>query len=390
MGQSRERVTQPRARRTSPAPDVDRAPETALNRICAYVTMFPLRFPHRILRAHSREGQRVLDPFCGRGTTNYAARLAGLDSVGVDSSPIAAAIAQAKVAAATPQSVMRAYDEVLEGLAKAEPPEGDFWRWAYAPRTLSTICRLREGLLLDCRSQARMALRAALLGALHGPVAKHPSYLSNQAPRTFAPKPAYSVGFWKAKGLKPAEHDVRGLIATRAERYFGQEGSAARGQIVLGDSRAVGLERHGKFDWVITSPPYYGMRTYIPDQWIRNWFVGGPAQTDYSAEGQLAHRSAEAFADDLGAVWRGAAIATNPGARLVIRFGGINDRQADPLGIIKSSLAESGWRILTINSAGTACSGRRQALAFAAAQQEPRSEYDVWAVRDLGVQIDTA
>jgi SAM-dependent methyltransferase len=362
--------------------DVDRAPQTALNRICAYFTMFPLRFPHRILREHSSDRQRVLDPFCGRGTTNYAARLAGLESVGIDVSRVAVAIAAAKVATATPQSVMRAYDEVLESVAQAERPEGEFWHWAYAPRTFATICRLRAGLLLDCHSQSRVALRAVLLGALHGPVAQQASHLSNQAPRTFAPKPKYSVAFWRANGLKAAEHDVRSLIARRAERYFGHERTVARGRIVLGDSRTVPFGRYAKFDWVITSPPYYGMRTYIPDQWIRNWFVGGPARTDYSAEGQLAHRSPEAFADDLGTVWRRTARVANPGARLVIRFGGINDRHADPLTIIKSSLAESPWRILTINSAGTASAGRRQALAFASSQREPRSEYDVWAVRD--------
>jgi SAM-dependent methyltransferase len=388
VGEGRERVTHrscsPRAaqaRRESPAVDVDRAPETALNRICAYFTMFPLRFPHRILRARSAAGQRVLDPFCGRGTTNYAARLAGLYSVGIDASPVAVAIARAKVAAATPQSVMRAYDEVLQSIAHAESPEGEFWRWAYAPRTLATISRLREGLLLDCHSPDRVGLRAVLLGALHGPVAKRPSHLSNQAPRTFAPKPKYSVTFWKAKGLKAAEHDVRALIATRAERYFGHEAAAARGRIVLGDSRTAPLGRYGKFDWIITSPPYYGMRTYVPDQWIRNWFVGGPPRTEYSAEGQLAHGSPEAFAGDLGSVWRRTARIANPGARLVVRFGGINDRDADPLAIIKSSLVESGWRILTINPAGSASSGRRQSLAFAAEQHEPRSEYDVWAIR---------
>ena len=91
---------------------------------------------------------------------------------------------------------------------------------------------------------------------------------------------------------------------------------------------------------------------------------------------------AEVFAEDLRAVWRRTGSAADPGARLVIRFGGINDRRADPLAIIKLSLAESGWRILTINSAGSASSGRRQALAFATKQPEPRSEYDVSAIRD--------
>ena len=44
-----------------------------------------------------------------------------------------------------------------------------------------------------------------------------------------------------------------------------------------------------RFDWVITSPPYYGMRTYIPDQWLRNWFVGGPDAVDYTNRDQVVH-----------------------------------------------------------------------------------------------------
>ena len=48
--------------------------------------MFPLKFPFKHLSRASKEDW-VLDPFCGRGTTNFAARLLGLNSVGIDSSP---------------------------------------------------------------------------------------------------------------------------------------------------------------------------------------------------------------------------------------------------------------------------------------------------------------
>ncbi|CAL1241131.1 DNA methyltransferase [Candidatus Methylocalor cossyra] len=49
--------------------------------------MFPLDFPLNILKRRAHAGDVVHDPFCGRGTTNYAARLLGLSSLGVDSSP---------------------------------------------------------------------------------------------------------------------------------------------------------------------------------------------------------------------------------------------------------------------------------------------------------------
>jgi hypothetical protein len=212
-------------------------------------------------------------------------------------------------------------------------------------------------------------------------VARKPSHLSNQAPRTFAPKPAYSVKFWKARGLEPAERDVAEILVERARRYFGNEQSGARGRILHSDSRKATLGPAEAFEWVITSPPYYGMRTYVPDQWIRNWFLGGPPETDYRSDMQLKHSSPEDFIADLATVWERAARVSRPGGHLVVRFGGINDRHAEPLDIIKSSLRTTKWRVTTIRPAGDAATGRRQALAFATEQAQPRSEYDVWAVR---------
>ena len=48
--------------------------------------MFPLDFPLGILKAHARPNARVLDPFSGRGTTNFAARVLGLRTIGIDAS----------------------------------------------------------------------------------------------------------------------------------------------------------------------------------------------------------------------------------------------------------------------------------------------------------------
>ena len=44
--------------------------------------------------------------------------------------------------------------------------------------------------------------------------------------------------------------------------------------------RAVCAGRQAKL--IVTSPPYYGLRTYVSDQWLRNWFLGGADRVDYS------------------------------------------------------------------------------------------------------------
>ena len=359
--------------------------QTALNGICPYFTMFPLDFPLNILQRRARAGDVVLDPFCGRGTTNFAARLVGLRSLGVDSSPVAAAITASKLATATVDDIRA---EARRILTEGEPrhiPTSEFWQWAFHPNVLDALCRFREAFLEDCTTDARIALRGIVLGALHGPKQKtFPSYFSNQCPRTYAPKPGYATRFWQGRGLVPEPIDVLAVIERRAKRYYGTS-SDITGAVRLADSRepeALQPETPDtRFDWVITSPPYYGMRTYIPDQWLRNWFVGGPDAVDYSNRAQVVHSSPEDFAADLRQVWRNAEEVCAEDAKMVIRFGGITDRRADPLDLIKSSLSDSGWRITTIREAGSATEGKRQADAFLRTKSKPLVEYDVWATR---------
>src|SRR3954454_14699780 len=80
-------------------------PLTRLNAACPYFTMFPLAFPLKAL-ADAPPDARVLDPFCGRGTTLYAARLLGLEATGIDVNPVAVAIAEAKLARASADAVV--------------------------------------------------------------------------------------------------------------------------------------------------------------------------------------------------------------------------------------------------------------------------------------------
>lgn len=347
--------------------------------------MFPLGFPLSILQRNAREGDLVLDPFCGRGTTNFAARLLGLRSLGVDSSPVAVAITCAKLVTVRVEEILAEARDILARRQPRHVPAGEFWEWAFHPTVLDALCRFREAFLEHCATAARIALRGILLGALHGPKQKtFPGYFSNQCPRTYAPKPAYAVRFWRERGLEPEPIDVLAVIERRAQRYyrlsFNVEGVAR-----VADSREIESLKpvlpDMRFNWVITSPPYYGMRTYIPDQWLRNWFVGGPDVVDYTNRDQIVHSSPEEFAVDLSRVWRNTETVCADDAQMVIRFGGITDRRVNPLELIKSSLDNSGWRIANVEKAGTATEGKRQADSFLRTRSSPMIEYDVWVVR---------
>jgi len=353
----------------------------ALNAVCPYYTMYPLDFPLGVLKRSGKPGEWVMDPFCGRGTTNFAARLLGMPSFGVDSSPVAAALAQAKLVYASPGRVHASARAILAAAGEPAFPKGAFWRLAYHPRTLLRLCQLREALLADCGSASRVLLRAILLGALHGPRPKgKPSYFSNQAPRTFAPKPKYAVKFWTARGMRPDDVDVLAIVKDRAERYLATPPPDVDGMVHLADSRDSETFRDApKARWIVTSPPYYGMRTYLPDQWLRNWFLGGPDYVEYAQPAsQLEHTGADHFAKEMALVWENLLTRSTPRTRLVIRFGGIHDRDAEPMDVLRKSLADGGWRIRTTKRVPDAAAGRRQVRQFHAVPRKSIAEHDVY------------
>lgn len=362
------------------------APLLRLNGLAPYYTMFPLTFPFAALR-HSKPGEWVLDPFCGRGTTLLAARLRGLPSIGVDSNPVAVAIAAAKLVNVTARKIGKLAAQVLNEQQRPSAddiPSGDFWSLCFDERTLTDICRLRTYLLTNCTTQTEIALRGVLLGILHGPQNKGaPTYLSNQMPRTYSTKPSPAVKYWKSNRLEPVYVDVLDAITRRADFTFSEVPPFVRGKVVKDDSRSLAnLSTRTKISWVVTSPPYYGMRTYFPDHWLRNWFVGGPSDVCYTDATQLSHAGDQSFIQDLAYVWSAVAKRCLPNARLICRFGALPSAKKDPRQLLRKSLAiaDCGWTVTTIKNAGAATRGKRQSDQFSEGRSTPIDEIDLYAV----------
>lgn len=315
----------------------------------------------------------MLDPFCGRGTTLFSARKFGFSAWGIDSSPVAVAIAKAKLACCDIEEPLQLAAELILGIDPVEVPDTPFFRSAYHQSTLRDICALREGLRdLDDETDASSILRAAVLGCLHGPLSRHienAGYFSNQMPRTYASKPDYAVRFWKERKLKAPKIDVLRVLRRKIERLMGLEQASpcSISQVLHGDAQSEELFQllDTAPSIVITSPPYYGMRTYVQDQWLRNWFLGGPDSIDYSAGPQLDHGGQQAFAASLGKVWKNIAnsAASSESLHMYVRFGIIPSAQVDAKKLFKESLEESevDWRLVSTRSAKSADVGKRQA-----------------------------
>lgn len=346
-------------------------PRYALNAICPYFTMFPLEYPLRVLNKHKKDSPVVMDPFCGRGTTLFAARELGLVSRGLDTSPVAVAIAQAKLCNIESERALELAQSYIDANDAVATPYTQFFRHAFDPQVLKAVCAVRQGLLTaECQSDEVILLRAAMLGCLHGPTSKHlenQSYFSNQMPRTFASKPDYSVRYWKAKGLKAPKTNVVNVLRRKLDRLniAPRPDKSSPSHVRLADSRrAVSLPTSSRdFSVVVTSPPYYGMRTYVEDQWLRNWFLGGPERIDYGNADQLEHTGKDVFAKSLGLVWKNMARTEAGSLDMYIRFGIIPSANVDAKALMLDSLEESGvaWKVVHTKEAETASSGKRQA-----------------------------
>jgi len=360
------------------------SPIIRLHTICPYFTMFPLEFPFHTLTS-AKKTDWVLDPFCGRGTTNYAARLLGLGSVGVDISSVASAISAAKFVNTTPEKIVALCTTILNDDREPDHiPQGHFWELCFHPDTLYDICRIREKFMEECSIDESVALRALMLGILHGPTNKNlPSYLSNQMTRTYSSKPDYSVRYWERHELYPKKINVLDLVARKAEYSFRTLPVQTPGWVINGDSRSpLKFVPEKGFNWVITSPPYYRMKTYVQDQWLRNWFLGGEDIVNYSLKGQLTHSNRLDFTRDLATVWRNITETCAPEARMVIRLGALPSSACDPFEIMEESIefADCGWKKEKVRSAGTAKRGKRQSDQFGVTSGMAHEEIDYFAV----------
>jgi len=240
--------------------------------------MFPVSFAEEYIEKYSRPGDTVIDPFCGRGTSNYISNLLGRDSIGCDVNPVAWVYSKSKTDPA--KQLGRLYgrvDEIwsLRKLSDREP-ENEFQAFAWSPDVLAFLNSARRQ--LDWRkSKVDWTLAGIILVYLHG---KLGGGLSNQMRQSKSMAPEYAVRWWKERNMGPPKLDPVQFIKSRILWRYEKGVRTIRGksQIFLGDARTkLGQLQNVGASLLITSPPYKGITNYEYDNWIRLWLLGGPA-----------------------------------------------------------------------------------------------------------------
>lgn len=298
--------------------------------LCPYFAMFPEAFVEEWINRLTRVGDVVLDPFCGRGTTPFQALLMGRNAVAFDISPVAYCITQAKTNAPSPRAV-RSRITVLENCFNQWDWENErrrlpeFFGVAYSRSTLRQLLYLRSALRWQA-SDTDCMIAALVLGALHGESEHSSSYLSNQMPHAISTKPAYSVRYWQKHGLVAPHRDTFQLLRNRVAFRYVSTPPERRATVFNADMRRMiefGSLADKPLRCAITSPPYLDITNFEEDQWLRNWFLGGPPEP---TRGRISkddrHLTGNAYWGGLIAdMWRTLGAVLSRRANVVIRYG---------------------------------------------------------------------
>jgi hypothetical protein len=232
-----------------------------VHRLHPYLGKFIPQLVEVLLARYAPSGGRVLDPFAGSGTTLVQGLESGHDAVGVDIAAFNCLLMKVKT---------RRYDlfalesEIRDVVRRVESFEGSpsasgyLAEW-FAPRAATELLAFRE-LLGDY--EHRDVLRVVLARAARS--ARQTPHFDLDFPRAPQREPYWCHKHKRfCRPIDRAEHFLRRYALDTLRRLKDFSRARARGKeaaVIHGDAREVSLD--GRFDALITSPPYPGLIDY--------------------------------------------------------------------------------------------------------------------------------
>ena len=247
-----------------------------------YYAMFPSDYAYGAVCALTDPGERVIDPFCGRGNAPYTAAVLGRPSLGIDINPVAWLFSQVKL---YPEPDVQRLLDRLEQIGKATRSQD---RTSRSEFESMAWCGDVRGFLRAARRELDWkdsVTDRTLMGfiTLHMQD-KRGVGMSNQLPVTIASSPDYSISWWTKNGMtEPPEVAPTALLRAKIEwRYRYGTPQQVKASAALGDAREILRQTPPQqAGLLITSPPYYGVTDYWNDHWIRLWVLGHEMRKDW-------------------------------------------------------------------------------------------------------------
>ncbi len=248
----------------------------------SYRACFKPQLPRFFIERLTSVGDRVYDPFMGRGTTVLEAALLGRLPAGGDINPLSRVLVGPRLDPPTTTAVEKRLREL--DLTRCGGRREDLLAF-YHNDTLTQVCALREYLLAGEKTGTLDAvdrwIRMVAVNRLTGHSAGFFSVY------TLPPNQAVSVEkqlqFNADRHQAPPRRDVAQVIARKTRSLLIDCGadlrrtlhSSAQGALLLaGPAHDTPALPTASVDLVVTSPPFLDVVDYAGDNWLRCWFCG--------------------------------------------------------------------------------------------------------------------
>ncbi|NUN70261.1 MAG: site-specific DNA-methyltransferase [Bacteroidetes bacterium] len=252
----------------------------------SYRACFKPQLPRFFIERLTVVGDRVYDPFSGRGTTVLEAALCGRRVAANDVNPLSAILSAPRMNVPSVEAVNARLEAIpVDHTLRSDIPLSMF----YHRRTLAELLSLRKyllakakkGTLDDVDRWIRMIATNRLTGHSKGFFSVY-TLPPNQAMSAASQRKVNAL-----RRQRPEYRDVKAIILRKsrllasdatAEEQRKLRAASRSGQFITGDARRTRALRSVSIALTVTSPPFLDVVQYAQDNWLRCWFNGIDAE----------------------------------------------------------------------------------------------------------------
>jgi len=241
----------------------------------SYRACFKAQLPAFFIERLTVPGERVYDPFSGRGTTAIQAALMGRAPVANDINPLSAMLSAPRLDPPPVAAVRDRLARIDFARQVTDPAEADLLAF-YHPDTLRQITALRAWLLESPGNLDAVDgwIRMVALNRLTG---HSPGFFSVY---TMPPNQAVSAASQRrinqSREQVPAVRNVPAIILKKTISLLadGVPPPHPAAVLITGPADRTPQLADASVDLLVTSPPFLDVVDYEGDNWLRCWFAG--------------------------------------------------------------------------------------------------------------------
>jgi len=293
----------------------------------SYRACYKPQLPRLFIERLTQPGDRVYDPFSGRGTTALEAALLGRRVAANDINPLSEILARPRL---TPPEPAQVEARLLQIPRNGVASDGLDLSMFYHPDTEAEIRALRHWFLERMRTDAFDSLDAWIRMVATNRLTGHsPGFFSVYTlPPNQALRAEKQVEINRKRGQVPEYRDTRVLILKKTRQLLSDLDGAACQRLrvaaedswfLTGDAAATPRLDGASIQLTVTSPPFLDVVQYAADNWLRCWFCGLDAEA--IAAGITMSRTVEGWAETMQGVFRELYRVTRPGGFVAFEVG---------------------------------------------------------------------